>query len=150
MLLIRAIVAFLALPGVVAYAVPLWLGVSAGRPVRHVGIGIAVVALGTSLLIWCVREFYISGRGTLAPWSPPRRLVTSGPYRFSRNPMYLGVATILIGWSVLWYSGTLAIYAAVVVIAFHLRVVLFEERWAARLSGEEWNAYRARVPRWLI
>jgi len=70
MLLLRAIVAFLALPGVVAYAVPLWLGVSAGRPVRHVGIGIAVAAFGTSLLIWCVREFYVSGRGTLAPWSP--------------------------------------------------------------------------------
>jgi protein-S-isoprenylcysteine O-methyltransferase Ste14 len=150
MLLIRAIGAFLALPGMVAFAVPIWIGVSAARPVRFAAMGAAIICLGSCLLIWCVREFYVAGRGTLAPWSPPKRLVTSGPYRFSRNPMYIGVATILVGWSVLWYSQILAAYAVIVAVAFHLRVVLVEERWAAGLSPEEWNAYRARVPRWFI
>ena len=98
--------AFLALPGVVAFALPIAIGISTHRPVRYLPLAAAVLALGTLLLLWCVREFYVAGRGTLAPWSPPRRLVTSGPYRWSRNPMYLGVVTILCGWCLLWDSRT--------------------------------------------
>ena len=100
----RAIFAFLALPGRVAFAAPLWLA-------RH-------------------------GR-TVAPWAPPRKLVTSGPYRLSRNPMYIGVIDVLLG------------YALAVAIAFHLRVLVSEEPWARRTFGADWEDYRARVPRWL-
>jgi protein-S-isoprenylcysteine O-methyltransferase Ste14 len=146
----RAIAAFLALPGIVAFAVPIAVGTAAGRPVQHAPPGVVVLCSGTLLLLWCVREFYFAGRGTLAPWAPPEFLVTTGPYRKSRNPMYLGVITILIGWSVLWGSRTLLIYAVVVTAAFHLRVVIAEEPWAARNFGAEWDAYRARVPRWII
>src|SRR5882762_2663086 len=103
-MLIRAIAAFVALPGIVAFALPIAIGTSAGRPVQHVTIAAAVLGLGTLLLLWCVREFYVAGRGTLAPWAPPKHLVTTGPYRRSRNPMYVGVITILIGWSILWDS----------------------------------------------
>ena len=150
MLLLRAIAAFLALPALVGFAIPIWIGTSASRPVRHLMPALALLCLGALLLLWCVREFYVSGRGTLAPWDPPRRLVTSGPYRISRNPMYIGVLTILVGWSTLWGSRTLFIYSALVAIAVHLRVLLFEEPWAARRFGSEWDAYRARVPRWVI
>jgi protein-S-isoprenylcysteine O-methyltransferase Ste14 len=150
MLLFRAIAAFLALPALVAFAIPIWIGTSASRPVRHLMPALALLCLGALLLLWCVREFYVSGRGTLAPWDPPRRLVTTGPYRISRNPMYIGVLTILAGWSTLWGSRTLVIYSVLVAIAVHLRVLLFEEPWAARRFGSEWDAYRARVPRWVI
>jgi protein-S-isoprenylcysteine O-methyltransferase Ste14 len=109
-----------------------------------------LLGLGTLLLLWCVREFYVSGRGTLAPWDPPKHLVTSGPYRISRNPIYVGVVTILAGWCALWSSRTLLLYLVLVMIAFHLWVLLFEEPWAARRFGSEWDAYRARVPRWVI
>lgn len=149
-MLVGAIAAFLALPGVVAFAVPLAIGVSAGRPLQHPAPGIAVLCSGTLLLLWCVREFYVAGRGTLAPWAPPRHLVTSGPYRISRNPMYVGVVTILIGWSVLWGSRALLCYALAVMVAVHVRVLVAEEPWAARSFGAEWDAYRARVPRWFI
>jgi len=149
-MLIRAIAAFVAFPGIVAFAVPIAIGTSAGRPMQHVAFVVAVLGLGTWLLLWCVREFYVAGRGTLAPWSPPKHLVTTGPYGFSRNPMYLGVITILVGWWILWGSRTLLIYALVVLVAFHIRVLLAEEPWAARNFGAEWEAYRARVPRWLI
>lgn len=149
-MLVRAIAAFIALPGIVAFAIPVTIGTSAARPVRHVAIAVAVLCLGTVLLLWCVREFYVAGRGTLAPWAPPKHLVSSGPYRLSRNPMYIGVVTILVGWWVLWDSRTLLLYALVVAVAVHVRVLLAEEPWAARDFGAEWEAYRARVPRWFI
>jgi protein-S-isoprenylcysteine O-methyltransferase Ste14 len=114
----------------------------------HFG-GLAPVTLGSGLLLWCVREFYSAGRGTLAPWSPPAALVTSGPYRFSRNPMYLAVVLILIGWAWGFGSRGLALYAVVVLAAFHARVLFYEEPWQARTFGQDWNRYKEKVPRWL-
>jgi protein-S-isoprenylcysteine O-methyltransferase Ste14 len=149
-LLLRAIAAFLALPGLVAFAIPIWIGTSTGRPVRNGLPALVLLCLGTALLLWCVREFYLSGRGTLAPWDPPLHLVTSGPYRVSRNPMYVGVVTILAGWSTLWGSRTLIIYSICFLVGFHLRVLLYEEPWAADRFGSDWSAYRSRVPRWII
>jgi protein-S-isoprenylcysteine O-methyltransferase Ste14 len=147
---LRALAAFIVLPGMVAFAIPVWIGTSESRPVRYLLPAAILICLGTALLLWCVREFYVAGRGTLAPWDPPRQLVTGGPYRISRNPMYLGVDTILLGWCTLWGLRTLLIYTGLFVIGFHVRVLLFEEPWARRQFGAEWDAYRARVPRWLI
>ena len=148
----RALFAFLALPGVVAFAVPLWLGLSKsareGRGLWYPGWP-SVIA-GVALLLACVREFYVAGRGTLAPWDPPRQLVTSGPYRFSRNPMYIAVIAVLLGWTALFRSRTLLIYALVTALAVHLRVILVEEPWARRTFGADWESYRSHVPRWLL
>ena len=141
-----AVVAFLAMPGMVAFIVP-WL--FRPDPLRLRTAGLAMLAVGTVLLIWCVRDFYVAGRGTLAPWAPPERLVIVGLYRVSRNPMYLAVLIVLSGWAVAFASRGLWIYALIVAIAFHLRVVLGEEPWLARTHDGEWNRYRARVPRWL-
>jgi protein-S-isoprenylcysteine O-methyltransferase Ste14 len=147
-LLARALGAFLVLPGMVAFAVP--VAIAARRPLRYPLLALVALALGTLLLVTCVREFYVAGRGTLAPWSPPERLVTSGPYRLSRNPMYMGVLTILAGWCLLWDSSALICYALLFALGFHMRVRFFEEPWAAARFGEEWSRYRARVPRWLV
>lgn len=147
----RALLAFLALPGIVAIAVPAWL---AAQGLRHGGpfhvIGLLPLAVGLGLLLWCVRDFYVAGRGTLAPWSPPKHLVTTGLYRYSRNPMYFAVATMLLGWALSFVSLPIAIYAVIVAVAFHLRVVYGEEPWLARTHGAAWNQYCARVPRWLL
>lgn len=142
----HAIVAFLAMPGVVAFAVPWVLRPRGAR----VGLaGVPPLALGTALLLWCVVDFYVAGRGTLAPWAPPERLVTRGPYRWSRNPMYVAVLLVLAGWAVAWGGAAAWGYAAAAALAFHLRVVLGEEPWLARRHGERWRAYAARVPRWI-
>ncbi len=116
----RALFAFLVLPGIVAFALPFALvaerlGTFEPRPLG----GLAFIA-GVILLVWCSVQFYVSGRGTLAPWSPPQRLVAVGPYRFSRNPMYVGVTLILSGWAVLFWSLTLTVYCALVLLAFHI------------------------------
>jgi protein-S-isoprenylcysteine O-methyltransferase Ste14 len=146
----RALFAFLALPGIVAFAVPLALVADRLASFSARPLGVLVFSAGVFVLVWCTVVFYVSGRGTLAPWSPPKLLVAVGPYRFSRNPMYLGVTLILIGWAALFRSGTLIVYAAIVLLAFHIRVIAGEEPWLARTFGADWQSYRARVPRWLF
>ena len=149
MLFLRALLSFLLLPGVVAFLGP-WL-LAAPFDTRQLHpIGIVIVVAGVILLFVCVREFYVAGKGTLAPWDPPRHLVVSGPYRYSRNPMYVAVALILVGWAAAYGTRALWLYALAVVVAFHLRVVLAEEPWQARTFGVEWERYKTLVPRWLF
>ncbi|HLQ13743.1 MAG TPA: isoprenylcysteine carboxylmethyltransferase family protein [Steroidobacteraceae bacterium] len=148
--MLKALVAFLALPGVVAFAAPFALvGGRLPDPQRAVYAGALFFMGGLPLLLWCVGEFYIAGRGTLAPWAPPQYLVVSGPYRFSRNPMYIGVTLILAGWAVLYWSLALMIYLVAVGIAFQLRVLTGEEPGLARSFGPAWESYRVRTKRWL-
>lgn len=145
---LRALIAFLALPGVVAFALPLaWLFATGHRHIEQ-ALGVLPLAAGVIALLWCVRDFYVSGKGTLAPWAPPKRLVAVGLYRYTRNPMYVAVITILLGWSATFAAAGLLVYAALVAAAFYLRVVRIEEPALARLFGSEWQAYQARVPRW--
>lgn len=147
-LFVRALIAFLLLPGMVAFVIPaLVIAPRDARPFNPAGL--LLLLPGVVVLLWCVREFYSAGRGTLAPWSPPTSLVVSGPYRFSRNPMYVGVLTILCGWALAYRSIVLAIYAVIVAVAFHLRVVYYEEPWLGRTHAGTWPAYRARVRRWV-
>jgi protein-S-isoprenylcysteine O-methyltransferase Ste14 len=144
----RALLAFLALPGVVAFAVPVaWL-VASSRTTLVQPLGLALLVVGSVALLWCVRDFYVSGKGTLAPWAPPAHLVVVGLYRYTRNPMYVAVALILLGWAVSFGSLGLFLYTIIVAIAFHLRVVLGEEPWLARTHGAQWQEYSSRVPRW--
>ena len=146
----RALFAFLVLPGIVAFAVPLALVAGKLNTFSPRPPGLLSFFAGVIVLVWCTVVFYVSGRGTLAPWSPPQRLVASGPYRFSRNPMYVGVTLILSGWGVLFWSLTLMVYSALVLLAFHIRIIVGEEPWLKRTFGADWESYRARVPRWLF
>src|SRR4051812_31874204 len=104
MLFARALLSFLLLPGVVAFAVPAWLASIDGRRGAGTWLGWIVVVAGAAILLWCVRDFYVAGKGTLAPWDPPRRLVVVGLYRFLRNPMYVGVLTLVLGWALVFGS----------------------------------------------
>ncbi len=148
-LLLRAVLAFAAMPAIVAGVAP-WLLLRSDRwrgPPQP--LGLALAALGIAGLLWCVRDFYAIGKGTLAPWAPPRRLVVRGLYRFVRNPMYVSVLATVAG--IAWWraSPVLAAYAAALAVAFHLRVVLGEEPGMAKRFGEEWTAYRTAVRRWV-
>jgi protein-S-isoprenylcysteine O-methyltransferase Ste14 len=145
----RALFAFLVLPGTMGFLVPFLL-VQPGwrdRPI-HVAALVPLV-FGFSLLLLCVREFYVSGRGTLAPWSPPVRLVTSGPYRFSRNPMYVAMTSLIFGWAWAFWSAPIAWYMLFMILAFHVRILLGEEPRLAREFGGEWSRYRSQVSRWI-
>ena len=89
-------------PGLVAFIVPLLIAWPRVREGSFNALALILLIPGIALLLWCVRGFLVSGKGTLAPWDPPRNLVSSGPYRFSRNPMAVGVSLILLG---RWRSG---------------------------------------------
>jgi protein-S-isoprenylcysteine O-methyltransferase Ste14 len=149
-MIFRALIAFLTLPGVFAGIVPAWIVHNDPRCRGSLPIGYTLTALGLFLLLWCVRDFLVSGRGTMAPWDPPKRLVIVGLYRFTRNPMYVAITLLLCGWILAVGSTWLAWYTLVLVMAFHLRVVLYEEPRLEKLFGEEWRKYSASVPRWFI
>ncbi len=145
---LRALLAFLALPGMVAFALPgLWLWSQDAALAQP--LGLYLLLIGVAALLSCMRDFYLRGRGTLAPWAPPEKLVVGGLYRFSRNPMYVTVLLILMGWAWAFASTPLWIYAAGVALAFHLRVVFGEEPWLAKQHGQAWTDYASRVRRWL-
>jgi protein-S-isoprenylcysteine O-methyltransferase Ste14 len=111
--------------------------------------GIVVGVAGGAVALWCILTFALVGRGTPAPFDPPRRLVDRGPYRFIRNPMYLGAALALCGAALFYRSIPLAGYAVVFLVATHAFVLAYEEPALRRLFGPDYDAYRARVGRWL-
>lgn len=110
--------------------------------------GLALLLLGAALAAWCVVVFALRGRGTPAPFDPPRRLVTSGPYRFVRNPMYSGAVLALAGAALFYGSAALLGYAALFWFAAHLLVVVYEEPALNRSFGAAYEVYRARTGRW--
>ena len=83
------------------------------------------------------------------PFDAPTRLVARGLYRYTRNPMYVGVLTVILGWVALFRATRLAMYAVVVFVCFHLFVVTYEEPYLRRKFGSEYEVYCARVGRWL-
>ena len=98
---------------------------------------------------WTVALFVRNGRGTLAPWDPTSHLVISGPYRYVRNPMITGVATILAGEALFFRSWGVAIELAAFLAVNALYFPLVEEPGMRRRFGSEYDEYSARVPRWL-
>jgi protein-S-isoprenylcysteine O-methyltransferase Ste14 len=152
-LALRAIVFVFLIPGTVAVYVPIRLLLASGRfhlPARSIdslGAG-GLVLVGSAILLACVWEFFASGRGTLAPIDPPRQLVVTGPYRFTRNPMYNGVLAMLLGEAWLFHSVEVLRYAGGFLVTVHFFVVLYEERTLLSRFGESFRSYRAAVPRW--
>jgi protein-S-isoprenylcysteine O-methyltransferase Ste14 len=112
-------------------------------------VGLVIGTMGAVVGIWCVFTFVFVGKGTPAPFDPPRRLVVRGPYRFVRNPMTLGGFLALIGAALVCRSWRLAGFAALFILATHLFVVWYEEPTLRRTFGAAYDAYCRRVRRWL-
>jgi protein-S-isoprenylcysteine O-methyltransferase Ste14 len=111
--------------------------------------GMAIVVVGGAIALWCILTFATLGRGTPAPFDPPRRLVVRGPYRFVRNPMYVGAFIALLGAAVYYQSLYLVLYACIFLAAIHLFVITYEEPTLSRTFGKEYESYRSSVRRWL-
>ena len=111
--------------------------------------GAALAALGFVPLIESFLRFALKGLGTPAPIAPPTNLVVTGFYRFVRNPMYVGVMTVVTGEALLFSSRALAWEAVLVALGFHIFVLIYEEPTLVQTFGAQYEAYRANVPRWL-
>jgi protein-S-isoprenylcysteine O-methyltransferase Ste14 len=133
---------------------PRWVVRTAGGALQEptpatITIGGLVFLAGAALVLACVAAFAVIGRGTPAPFDPPRRLVVRGPYTYVRNPMYVGAFTALIGAAIYYRSLLLALFALGFLLVTHLFVTLYEEPILSRKFGDDYLAYRASVPRWL-
>lgn len=150
---IRAIFFVLVFPGVVTVYVPYRIlrateRLAAPELTLSSVASIVLACVGAGVLLSSVWQFAAVGRGTLAPVDPPRQLVCTGLYRFTRNPMYNGVVLLLLAEAWLFTSLALLQYAAVVFVLFHLIVVIYEEPVLSVKFGESYKRYRLRVPRW--
>lgn len=143
--------AVLLLPTMVTVAIPAIIVWRRGADIDPVSalLGGVLVALGLVLVVWTVKLFVGVGRGTLAPWDPTAKLVVRGPYRHVRNPMITGVGLVLAGEAVLFQSWGLVILLAVFVAVNAIYFPLVEEPGVGRRFGNEYEAYREHVPRWL-
>ncbi|MBI5843050.1 MAG: isoprenylcysteine carboxylmethyltransferase family protein [Deltaproteobacteria bacterium] len=150
MLFLKNLVFVILVPGVAAVAVPVWLGGPdcGGWPLLR-AVSVIPFVLGAAVAGKCVWDFAVTGRGTPAPIDPPKVLVVRGLYRFVRNPMYVGVLLVILGWALYFASLRIVIYGALLWLGFHLFVVLYEEPHLSRRFPGSYDEYRAETPRWL-
>ena len=111
-------------------------------------LGLVLGGAGAALALWCIATFAIAGRGTPAPFDPPRRLVELGPYRVVRNPMYLGAALALAAAARFYQSLALLGYTVAFGLVTHLFVISYEEPTLRRMFGVDYDTYCGRVSRW--
>ncbi|MFT3702152.1 MAG: isoprenylcysteine carboxylmethyltransferase family protein [Agriterribacter sp.] len=142
-------------PGMVAGLIPFSI---AGRSLKnifaqpfllHHFLGTFVFIAGFIITIVCIASFAMYGKGTLSPADPTKKLVIRGLYKFSRNPMYVGVTMMLMGEAIFFQSTALWAYAIIIFTAFNLFIIFFEEPRLRDDFGEEYKAYREKVRRWI-
>jgi protein-S-isoprenylcysteine O-methyltransferase Ste14 len=145
-----SLVFLVAAPGVVAGLVPWlltrWHGHHA--PAWLQAAGAAAVTAGGLVLLDAFRRFVADGLGTPAPVAPTQILVVRGPYRYVRNPMYLAVASVILGQAMLLARWQLVAYAGLFGAAVWSFVHWYEEPVLARRFGAEYEAYLDAVPGW--
>jgi protein-S-isoprenylcysteine O-methyltransferase Ste14 len=153
MLWLRSAVFATAFIGTFFVLIPRWILAASGHPAALMGFpliaGSLVIVAGFALALWCWGLFGAIGRGTPAPFDPPRHLVVRGPYRYVRNPMYLAGLLMILGPALVFGSIPLLEYAALYWFIVHLFVVIYEEPTLKRTFGASYSAYRSKVRRWL-
>jgi protein-S-isoprenylcysteine O-methyltransferase Ste14 len=112
-------------------------------------VGWVLAVAGAAAVASCLAGFVMRGRGTAAPFDPPRAFVSSGLYRYVRNPMYLGAALVLAGYALIARSPSILMLALALLTAAHLFVALVEERSLERRFGQSYRAYCAATRRWI-
>jgi protein-S-isoprenylcysteine O-methyltransferase Ste14 len=127
-----------------------WAGFNAPATIQAPQIaGMVLGAAGAAFGLWCILAFVFIGKGTQMPLDPPRHLVVRGPYKFMRNPMYVGAGLALFGAALYFGSIELVMYGAVLAVVTHMFVIFYEERVLAEKFGPEYDAYRRDVGRWV-
>lgn len=158
MTFVRHLLAFLLLPGVVAGLIPVWIARGNGASftiapdsIGRLGqlLGLIVGAIGLWLFSYSLLHFIQRGRGTLAPWDPPKMLVVTGPYRYVRNPMIAGVIFVLAAQALLLNSKPHMAWAFTVFVINAIYIPLLEEPMLQERFGDAYAEYTRHVRRLL-
>jgi protein-S-isoprenylcysteine O-methyltransferase Ste14 len=140
-------------PGTVAVLIPNRLvSAAAARGSVALGsfhyVGVGLIVAGALIYLWCAWDFAFAGKGTPAPIDPPKELVVKGLYKYVRNPMYIGVLSLVLGQAIWYESSRLFAYAVVVFLLFSAFVFLYEEPALTQKFGDSYRRYCETVPRW--
>ncbi len=157
---VRLLIFTILIPGFVTGYIPYIL--SGGTQYIDLGYlkyaGLLSVFTGILFYLRSAKSFLLNGKGTPAIWftkklkfligEEPFEMVSTGLYKYSRNPMYLGIILIIIGEAVYFESENILIYSILLAVFFHLVVVFLEEPHLKRKFGAEYNEYLGKTPRW--
>jgi protein-S-isoprenylcysteine O-methyltransferase Ste14 len=154
---LRGAVFTVLVPYVVAVYLPKLVDPAARRHGAIFEIGWPLIIAGTLIYAFCLIRFLLAG-GTPAIFfirhlsflvgEEPASLVSSGLYRYSRNPMYIGVLLVIFGQAILFASSAIALYGCFMFLMFHVVVVTLEEPHLRAVQGPSYEAYCRAVPRW--
>jgi protein-S-isoprenylcysteine O-methyltransferase Ste14 len=154
MLWIKVLLLFILVPGIADVLLPGLILTGLGK-LTFPGfglwqiIGLILMAFGLGIILWVCQAFIRGGKGTPAPFDPPRRFVNDGLYRWVRNPMYLGAAFIIpLGEALFFSTFWLVPYAALLMLLLHIYVVNIEEPALRKRFGRPYQKYLHTVPRW--
>jgi len=110
--------------------------------------GFLIIGFGFVMAFWS-RSLFLKNATTLQPSEEPTSLVTSGPFRFSRNPMYLGMASILLGVAVLLGTLVTLVFPIIFIMLIEFFIIPGEERKLEKIFGEPYREYKKSVRRWI-
>ena len=158
LMLFRHLIATAVLPFTMTVLIPVWIARqghlsfrvgTSGLEITSQVAGLMVFAIGLFLFGASLWYFAVRGRGTLAPWDPPRNLVVEGPYRYVRNPMISGVIFILFSEALVLLSWPHARWALLFLVVNLIYIPLLEEPTLAARFGDFYRVYRRHVWRFL-
>jgi protein-S-isoprenylcysteine O-methyltransferase Ste14 len=146
----RTLIFTVLVPGFWTVVLPYWLVPRGTRPDISCAAGWLLIVAGGALYFVCAFwGFAIRGKGTPAPIDPPKKLVEEGPYGVVRNPMYWGVASVMLGEATVFHSLALAEWAAGLFVCAYVFVLLVEEPTLRKKFGADYEEYCRRVPGWI-
>jgi protein-S-isoprenylcysteine O-methyltransferase Ste14 len=155
----RLVKTIIVLPGNVVVFIPaiiLWVSARLGYSPKLAAaaqllfwVALLAASIGLCLSIWTATLFVKVGKGTPAPWDPPKKLVIRGPYCYVRNPMILGVMFMLLAESLLLQSLSIAAWLVVFFIGNSIYFPLVEEKSLEKRFGDDYRVYKAHVGRWI-
>jgi len=137
------------LPVIVLIIVPVWVEKNWEIHLSsYLFGGVILVLLGLTLMVITISSFIRIGKGTLAPWAPPKKLIIKGPYRYVRNPMIIGVLAVLAGEALAAWSKNILIWAGEFFIINVFYFIVYEEPNLERRFGEQYRKYKKNVSMW--
>lgn len=137
------------LPVTVLVIVPMWVEKDWTVTMSfHFFAGCTVMAIGLAIMFMTITLFMRVGKGTLAPWSPPKHFVVRGPYRYVRNPMIMGVISVLLGEALSFWSKSILLWAGEFFVINIIYFLIYEEPNLAERFGESYKEYKKHVSMW--